>query len=261
MKLALLALLPAILLCAYIYVKDRNEKEPFGLLLTLFISGVLSCFPAIFIENFLSSIPMTLKAHAFGVVALTEEGCKWTFMYFSTRRSPHFNSLFDGIVYAVFVSLGFAAFENLLYVMGNGVNIGVVRAVLSVPGHFFTAVLMGCYYSLWHVYEKAGLYEMQYRIEGIIDFRSPEISGRRYLLLSILIPVLVHGFFDYCLMRGSVLYTLIFLAFVVFLYVFCFRRVRKMSREDAYDTDIAERILLSKYPDLYTKIYKPETEY
>ncbi|MBQ1224165.1 MAG: PrsW family intramembrane metalloprotease, partial [Oscillospiraceae bacterium] len=127
------ALLPALVLCIFVFIKDRVEKEPFSLLLLLFILGVISCFPAAEIEGVLFSAldgifaPFTYVKdgvtylsgisyyiyHAlkyFIGVALVEEGVKFLALFLVTRNNKNFNCLFDGLIYSVFVSLGFAAF-------------------------------------------------------------------------------------------------------------------------------------------------------
>ena len=126
------ALLPAVVLCVYVFKKDRVEKEPIGLLVKLFVLGAIVCIPgAIIFGSILEPVAADVSApyaeqsfyealyyalEAFVVVALVEEGMKFLVLYFVTRNNKNFNSLFDGIIYAVFVSLGFAALENVLYV-------------------------------------------------------------------------------------------------------------------------------------------------
>ena len=179
MHLLLLALAPACVLLFYIWKKDKSEKEPPGLLLLLFFGGVLSCLPASILETLLitpieqafgfddattiadggvSFVIGSFLEYFFGV-ALVEEGLKFLVMFLLTHKSRHFNSLFDGMIYAIFVSLGFAAFENIFYVFDYGVGTALVRAVMSVPGHMFFAVFMGYYYSMWHLYKTANTVE------------------------------------------------------------------------------------------------------
>ena len=80
---------------------------------------------------------------AFLVVAAVEEGSKFFFLYRRTWHDPNFNFRYDAIVYAVFVSLGFAAFENVKYVFNYGLSVALPRAILAIPGHMGFAVFMG----------------------------------------------------------------------------------------------------------------------
>ena len=219
-----LALLPAAVLLIYIYRKDTIEKEPAKLLVRLFLFGCLCAIPASILEGIgmtlISGIGGTflqLFLQAFLVVAVAEEGCKFGFLC-TAWKNPAFDYRFDAIVYAVFVSLGFAALENVLYVVQYGFGTALVRAVTSIPGHCFFGVFMGYWYGKAKYASRNGI-----------------PSTGRYLALSVLIPVLLHGFYDFCcFMSGTYsIFLLIFLAFLVPFFIFSIRLVNKASREDA----------------------------
>ena len=281
------ALIPAVALCIYIFKKDRVEKEPIGLLLGLLFLGGLICFPAAEIEGVLFDIfdmifsPFTVEYEGelyllgttfkvynackyFIGVALVEEGLKFLILFFFTRKNKNFNSLFDGLIYAVFFSLGFAALENVFYVVENGWINALMRAVMSVPGHMFFAVLMGYYYSLWHMYEKARQQEQSLKKAGLISRGAIEFSGNTYLLLSLSIPILAHGLYDYCCTLGTTLATISLYAFIIFLYIYCFKKIKSMSKGDMDDTTYSNVMVLRKYPHLavlLTEVQKNSTNY
>ena len=138
------ALLPAIYLMRYIYRKDTVEKEPPMLLMSLLIYGVIAALISIILENIGTKVLNSLMDQstvgytlvlAFAVVAVVEEGAKFAMLKRRTWNDMNFNYRFDGIVYAVFVSLGFAAFENIGYVLGYGLSVAPARALLAIPGH------------------------------------------------------------------------------------------------------------------------------
>lgn len=267
------ALLPAIILCIYIFKKDRVEKEPFRLLIRLLLLGVACCLPAAYLERFIFNLLKWLfSGHIYtdsqGVeyiaksifyqyhfikyfigVALVEEGCKWLVLVYATKHNKEFNSLFDGLIYAVFVSIGFAAFENIFYVLENGFINAIMRGILSVPGHMFFAVLMGYHYSFWHIADKAGTIERQLKAEGIVQSRT-EISGKRQMRLSLLMPVLAHGLYDFCCTLDSGIGVLAFYTFIIVLYIYCFGKIKKMSVSDAPQERYVLGILVKKYPFL-----------
>ena len=106
------ALLPAIILCVYIFKKDRVEKEPLGLLLGLFFLGAFSCFPAAIFEEIiiggiksvfsmfttngeLEKLPFLLYriAYYFIGVALVEEGLKFLILKTVTSKNKEFNHI------------------------------------------------------------------------------------------------------------------------------------------------------------------------
>ena len=129
------AVLPAIVLMVYVYKKDQRDTEPVGLLAMCLLMGVCAALLSIAGEGAgmyalnMSQIdqttPLYVMALAFGVVAVVEEGSKLLFLYLKTWKSPYFDYKFDGIIYAVFVSLGFAAFENIKYVFSYGLSVAL----------------------------------------------------------------------------------------------------------------------------------------
>jgi len=145
-----LALAPGVAIALYIYLKDKHEREPLGLLLLSFIYGALSTLATTII-----SIPVNILVitqpdsvvdqfyNAFFKVALIEEFSKFIFVRFILYFNRNFNEPFDGIVYAVMVSMGFATVENVLYVFHYGLPTGVLRMFTAVPAHATFGVLMG----------------------------------------------------------------------------------------------------------------------
>ena len=222
----LAAVLPAIILLRYIYKHDTVEKEPPGLLLILLFMGVLAALCATVLEAVFQTVldllvdpgsPAYTILLAFLVVAIVEEGTKFVFLKKCAWYHPAFNYRFDGIVYAVFVSLGFAAYENIQYVMHYGLSVALPRALLAVPGHMSFAVFMGLFYG------RAKLCEAYSYRPGM----------KRNLVTGYLIAVFLHGFYDACAMIGTFGSTVVFLVFVALMYWNVFRLVRKEAATDA----------------------------
>lgn len=218
------ALLPAIFLMRYIYQQDKVEKEPASLMIALVAAGAFSVLPAILLESVSSTVVDLISRkgtnlhgvlEAFLVAAVVEEGCKLWFLKRRTWREPNFNYWFDGVVYAVAVSLGFAAVENVMYVLRYGLGTALTRAVLSVPGHLCFSVFMGVRYSRAKFWEHRG--DLQ---------RSKKAMVGAYLL-----PVLVHGAYDACLMTNTS--PLIFLTLVICTDIAVYRSVKRWSQQDA----------------------------
>lgn len=184
-----LAVLPVVVLLLYIYIKDRYEREPLSMLLKAFFFGCLSVIPAIILEGLLSIFtpPFPISAGiytGFVVAGASEELVKLLMLYWAVWRNRNFNEYFDGIVYATFVSLGFACVENIAYVFQAGdyfdaLQTGTVRALLSVPGHFLFGVVMGYYFAL-------AKFQPQQKVAN--------------LLKAFFVPMLLHGTYDSLLM-------------------------------------------------------------
>ena len=262
------AVIPAIALLIFVYVKDRAEKEPIGLLLALLAAGMFSVIPAIIGETVLEFLPglfafsplVSAAVEAFVVVALVEEVCKWGLMMLITRNSKHFNSLFDGMIYSIFVSLGFALVENVMYAFQHGMETALLRAVTAVPAHMFFAVMMGYYYSHWNVMRKARAAEQALAAGGSILLRQPLFDSSRPLMLSLAVPVLFHGFYDFCCFVDSTLFSLLFLAFLVFMYVYCFMKLHRLSRQDTADNRVVWGLIANKYPEFAARVYAAAQE-
>ena len=220
-----LAILPVVLILLIVYNKDK-AKEPLWLLILLFISGIGSCFLVLlvsgFLEKFLPFMKISLNEqtffqtllYAFIGVALVEECCKWIMTYLIGYNNKEFDEIYDIIVYSIFVSLGFAFFENILYVwQSSSIATAIIRAISAVPSHACDAVFMGYYLSV----AKQCAYKKRTDLES------------KNIILSILIPTVLHGIYDFCLMSGMVVLIIVFLAFVIFLYVISIKRLKQIA--------------------------------
>ena len=222
----LAAVIPAVILLRYIYRHDTIEREPPGLLAVLLFMGVIAALCAGVLEGIAQSVLNLLVASgsriytillAFLVVAAVEEGMKFWLLKRRTWNHPAFNYRFDGIVYAVFVSLGFAAYENILYVFHYGLSVALPRALLAVPGHMSFAVCMGIYYG------RAKL------CAGWGD----DLNAQRNLWTGYLFSVFLHGVYDACAMIGTSGATLLFIVFVGIMFFTVYRKVKQESFSDA----------------------------
>lgn len=226
MKLLLAgALLPALLLMRWIYNKDAIEKEPGKLLIKLALGGALACIPAAILEGiFEGFLDNAMDADTLGytfvltflIVALSEEGCKFFFLRKFSWDDPNFNFTFDGIVYGMFTGLGFAALENVMYVLEYGVGVIISRGLLSIPAHGIFGIFMGLYYAR----------------SKYADLYNNGVGHRRNMWAALLVPSVLHGFFDFCLMSGSDLLAAAFFLFVIVLDVVSVKLVQKQARRD-----------------------------
>ena len=221
------AVIPAIVLLVQVYKADKLDKEPKALLISLVLFGVLSTAAAGLIESigirivslFLAKESLAYNAVLyFGIVAFAEEGSKYFLLRRRTWKCNSFNCQFDGVVYAVFVSLGFALWENISYVTQFGFSTAIVRAFTAVPGHACFGVFMGVWYGLAKRYE---------------GLRMEEKSAR-CRLCALLVPSFMHGVYDFTATLDSVQYGWIFTAFIFVMFLIAFRLVRRMSKKDQY---------------------------
>lgn len=151
MLLLALSIAPGIAISLYIFLKDQFNREPKLKLLVCFILGCLSVIPAI-IFQVLTTKPTDIYFQqgilytaffSYIIVALSEEMSKFLMLRFYAFPKKTFDEPYDGIVYSVMVSMGFATVENIGYVYQHGVGTALLRMFLAVPAHATFAVLMG----------------------------------------------------------------------------------------------------------------------
>ena len=223
--LILAAVLPAVFLMVKVYRSDRLEKESTSLLWRLVVAGVLSSLLALVEERILVAVLNAVVTENYGlyvfllyfvIVAYAEESSKYLFLKKRTWNSPEFNCQYDGVVYAVFVSLGFALWENISYVMAYGFDTAIVRAVTAIPGHACFGVFMGVFYGMAKRAERFG----------------QEQEARILRVLSLVLSALLHGAYDYIAttQTGNGW----FLLFIAALFAVSYILVGRMSRQDQY---------------------------
>lgn len=190
------ALLPVVILLLYIYRKDKMQPEPIGQIVRAFLLGLLTVplslmvsVPSEMIGLYSEDVYTIMDAFkiSFFGAAIPEEAAKLFVLWLVVRKNKYFDEKMDGIVYAVCVSMGFAAFENVTYLFTNldsYMQVGVSRAFTAIPGHFCFGVVMGYYYSLAAFENK---------------------NKNRNRILTFLAPVIVHGLYDTILFGTSVL--------------------------------------------------------
>lgn len=222
MDLLILSLAPVFIIAGYIYFRDKYEKEPLRLLLIALLAGAFTVVPILFVEQFLGSFTTAFYGllaaawKAFVVAAFTEEFFKFLALYLLIWKSREFNDKYDGIVYSVFISLGFAAVENVLYVFGNGIYTGIVRAVTAVPAHAIFGITMGFYFGMAKFYPK----------------KRTELKQK-----ALLAPIILHGLYDFILFTGIDWLSVIFLVFLGYLYYSGWKRIKELRRQSIYNND------------------------
>lgn len=225
--LLVVSIAPVYLLGSFIYKHDKN-KESKKLLTKLFIAGVLSTILTFILSGVSEALfpllgeepenlnKIELIANVFIGVALIEEFSKWIMVVINSYNHKDFDEIYDAIVYTVFVSLGFACLENILYVVSGGLLAGILRAVLAVPGHACDGVIMGYFMGL----------------AKLSQIKGNKGKEKVYLILSLVAPVIAHGIYDYCLMTEDGWFILAFFIFVIVMFVRCFKTVKKIAKEN-----------------------------
>ena len=186
MNVILLTIAPIFIIILYIYIKDTYDKEPLKLLLITFSLGAVVSVITTLVISSIANLILPVTNHfsvlqqfikAFIVVALVEEFSKYIIVRYYAQPKTAFNEPFDGIVYAVMVSMGFAFTENIIYVLDGGIYTALLRAFTAVPAHATFGIIMGYFMG------------------------KAKFSNKKWLLnlTGLLLAVIFHGTYDFFL--------------------------------------------------------------
>lgn len=238
LTLLLIALVPPMLIGLYLYFRDRYVKEPIKWLLISYGTGWLIVIPILLLHSGLEwsgisdwltkiFVPGSIWGSfldAFIMAALIEEGFKYLAFKKWIWNNRFFDEYYDGILYAALISLGFASLENILYVFDNGFGTGVSRALTAIPAHTFFGISMGYFFS-----------------RAKFNFTNTQ----RNLWLALLVPVILHGLYDFILFEIArfedseepyfVVVAVSFWVLMIFMLVYSRKRIRKMLKKDKVD--------------------------
>lgn len=218
-SLLFLSLAPVLIIAFYIYNRDRYEKEPVSLLIKALIIGILCVLPVLLIEYLLTGLysgPEGINEAAytaFIVAGFTEEAIKFLALWLFFWRNRNFNEKFDGIVYAVYIALGFAAVENIIYVFQGGFGVGLARALTAVPAHALFGIMMGYNFGLARFNEK-------FRMINIIA--------------AFTLPFVAHGAYDFLLMGNTPALLIAFIPLFILYWIVGFRKMKKLSDDSEF---------------------------
>lgn len=222
----ILAILPIVLIGIFYYNRD-TLKEPVKLLSNLFIYGIISALIVVMISllsfkifpnytNMENASLLKIFLYTFFFVSLIEEFIKWLMIYKICYKHPEFDQLYDIIIYSVYIGLGFAFFENLIYLIPatNGVLLAVFRGITAIPAHTCFQTFMGYYLSLFKKEKK-----------------------KKFMALSLIIPITLHGIYDFLLYSNNIIFAAIFLIFLVTLFIITILKVNKIIKLDKNDLE------------------------
>ncbi|MCU0461218.1 MAG: PrsW family glutamic-type intramembrane protease [Bacteroidales bacterium] len=224
-SLLLISLAPVFIIAFYIYNRDRYEKEPVSILIRALILGILCVLPVMLIEYVLTRLYRGTEGikeaayTAFIVAGFTEEAIKFLALWLFFWRNRNFNEKFDAIVYAVYIALGFAAVENIIYVFQGGFGVGLARALTAVPAHALFGIMMGYNFGLARFNEK-------FRIINLIA--------------AFTLPIVAHGAYDFLLIGNSPVLLIAFIPLLILYWITGFRRMKKLSDDSVFKNSLPD---------------------
>lgn len=148
---------------------------------------------------------------AFILYGFVEEFFKWFLLYFFAYQHAVFIKRYDGIVFGVSLSLGFASLENVFYLIANGLETAIGRALLPVSSHALFGVLMGYYMGRAKV-------EPQQRV--------------KHLTLSLFFPIILHSVYDSILFVFDIYFLIGMIPFMLLLWWVALKKVKRAHQLD-----------------------------
>lgn len=251
-----MAVAPAVLVLLYYYKQDKAKPEPKGLITKIFFLGFASIIPAIIIELILDAVAEAILflpiiyffIKSFIVAGLVEESLKLFVVKQFAYKDAHFDEVMDGVVYAVVASMGFACFENVLYVTGGGWTLALLRAFTAVPLHAVASGIMGFYI-------------------GKAKFAQTKSDEKSLIFKGLLIAVIIHGAYDFFLFSMPILgdaVGLLVIPIIVGSFFFLRKKIKLAIDEDISEGRTKEDFTLNQFgqmPDSvqqYSKMSRSE---
>ncbi|WP_100372673.1 glutamic-type intramembrane protease PrsW [Bacillus sp. FJAT-45037] len=207
------AIAPGMALLSYFYLRNDYETTTASHVLRTFIIGIILVFPVMVLQYAFTTegLLQTNVLQAFVLYGFFEEFFKWFMLFFFVYQYGKMTKRYDGIVYGASLSLGFASMENIFYLLAYGLEAAVTRALLPVSSHALYGVIMGYY----------------------IGRAKLEDDKRKVLLtLALIIPVLLHGIYDFILLSFGVYVLIGLVPFMVGLWLLALNKVKWANKLD-----------------------------
>lgn len=264
----LIAIIPIFLLCVYIYHEDRYEKESIPFLIMLFLAGVLCAVLSSFVKNmeqiFLNNVfsefitfspdgmifvvPNARRLYSLLLAvfsyAVTDAVIIVIVLFIITFKNKNFNSLFDGIVYAVYIIMGFTLVEVVAFGYGKGWDLFALKCLTVIPMRMFTGVVMGYFYSQTKIYHLAHI-KVQ-RIPADHSAKIKNFNCWKWGLLTVLVPWMIWGVYEFATLMGGPLWRYLYYFVLMVMYFYSIRKITNVSNNDALFDEITDKMVSHK---------------
>jgi len=213
LSLLAIAFAPGLLWVWFFYKKDKYEPEPKKIIIVTFILGIIATIPAGILNTLLLPFSidqagiLLLFIAAFFVIGPVEEISKYMAMRVYALKSKEFDEPIDAMLYSVVAALGFATFENFLYISQFGPSLILMRAITGCLGHAGFSGIVGYYV-------------------GKAKFSSPK--NNNLVFKGLAIAAFSHGLFNFLLFTQTIL-ALLFVPLLIVLVYFLTKRLGEMS--------------------------------
>lgn len=166
---------------------DRKRKEPFVLLFISFVVGAGSVLFATLIQGGFRELMADSPARVV-VFAGIEEVLKFFVFYMIAYKSDFNDEPIDPPIYLIAVALGFAALENIFYVIEPTTQEGLTAGLLTGGFRFFGSTLL-------HAIASAFI--------GIVISLTPKAIEGLGMLLGVAGAIFLHSTFNFFILKND----------------------------------------------------------
>ena len=238
----LAAIFPAIGIAVYVYNKDQFPEDKSEVIIAFLLGTSLTFFLYLLIP--IAEIVNDIFFDGYGNIffmqyfraATLEESLKFLVLYYYAYKLKNFDEPMDAIVFATTISLGFAAVENIEYVLmadNQQFEIAFARALSAIPLHALCGVIMGLFFGLAVFSDK---------------------NNTHNLFLALAVPIAIHGSYNFVISIGAgiIAYIILFIVLLRASKIFTRLNISQNAKEYEY----SEKLYSIKESDIYVNIMK-----
>ena len=275
----LISVIPIFSLCAYIYHEDRYEKESIPFLTLLFGVGILCATCSVFVENtgilFLNKVFSRHMIISFNEITFATQISEYTYnfiysflfcsaidiilaiaaLFIFTYKNKNFNSLFDGIVYAVYIMMGVSLAEILFFGYNKGWDLVALKCLLTIPLRMFTGVIIGYLYSILKIKHLIYTKEKILNSTGKLNI-IPIFKKYRTTIIMFFFPWLLNGIYEFSTLMNTYLWRYLYYIVLIGMYFYCIKKITHASNNDDLFTNIVRNAVLDKHTTLTVEDYE-----
>ncbi len=212
--------LPALLWLTFWLMEDRCEPEPKRYIFFVFVGGALSVFAALWLEQrAMTLFEGTTLLFSWAVI---EELLKFGVAYFIAFRSHVFDEPLDAVIYMVTAALGFAAFENMLFLLTPLQSGDALRTIITGDLRFIGATLL-------HSLASATI-----GIALALAFYKSVGARRLATLLGVILAIFLHTLFNFFILGsggGATFWIFLCIWFGVVVMLFLTEHIKQPARD------------------------------
>jgi len=214
--------LPAILWLLFWLREDKRCPEPRGLIMVAFFAGMIAVPLVIPIESFVQDLFVGSTLFVLLLWAVIEELIKFIAAYITVLRNKAVNEPVDLVIYMITIALGFAAFENTLFLLSPIADGFVVESILTGNLRFVGAMLL-------HTVASATI-----GAALAFSFFSKRITRRFSLFIGLILASALHALFNFSILNSKVdnglLLTFLGVWFGIIILILLFERIKRIQK-------------------------------